>query len=81
MLGTVSKYDRVRSFGFILADDPEQPDYFVCASFIEGKQRFLMPNWRVEFTPVETDKGFEAHDVKVIQRVIARQIGATAVRS
>jgi cold shock CspA family protein len=81
MFGTVSKYDRVRSFGFILSDDPDQPDYFVCASFIEGKQRFLMANWRVEFTPVETDKGFEAHGVRVIQRVIAWQFNnQTAVR-
>jgi cold shock CspA family protein len=73
MLGTVSKYDRVKSFGFILSDDPEQPDYFVCAPFILGKERFLMPNWRVEFTPVEGPKGFEAHEVRVLLRTIARQ--------
>ena len=74
MYGTVSKYDRIKSFGFILADDPDQPDFFVCASFIADKQRYLMANWRVEFTSVETDKGFEAHDVHVIQRTIARQV-------
>jgi hypothetical protein len=34
---------------------------------------FPMTNWRVEFTPVESDKGFEAHDVRVVQRTIARQ--------
>jgi cold shock CspA family protein len=73
MIGTVIKYDRARSFGFILTDDPELPDYFVCAPFILGKQRWLMPNWVVEFTPVETDKGFEAHDVRVITRTIAIQ--------
>jgi cold shock CspA family protein len=75
MLGTVAKYDRLKSYGFILSDNPDDPDFFVCASFIEGKARWLMANWRVEFTPIETDKGFEAHDVRVIERVIARQVG------
>lgn len=73
MVGTVSKYDRIGSYGFILSDDPNQPDFFVCAPFIKDKRRFLMPNWRVEFTPVETDKGFEAHDVHVLQYTIVVQ--------
>lgn len=75
MLGTVSKYDRFKSYGFILSDEPDKPDYFVCAPFILDKGRYLQVNWRVEFTPVETEKGFEAHDVKILQRVIARQVG------
>ena len=78
MIGTVTRYDRVRTFGFIQTADPETPDYFVCASFIADKQRWLMPNWIVEFTPIETDKGFEAHDVRVVRRVIARQISEKA---
>jgi cold shock CspA family protein len=73
MIGTVKTYDRIKSFGFILSDNPDDPDYFVCAPFILDKARFLMPNWRVEFTPVETDKGFAAHDVRVITKTIARQ--------
>ena len=76
MQGTITKYDRIKSFGFIISDDPDQPDYFVCVPFIEGKYRWLMPNWRVEFTPVETDKGFEAHDVRILSRTIAIQRSA-----
>jgi cold shock CspA family protein len=73
MIGTVKSYDRIKSYGFILTDNPDDPDYFVCAALIADKARFLTANWIVEFTPVETDKGFAAHDVKVIQRTIARQ--------
>lgn len=76
MLGTVSKYDRIKSYGFILSDNPDDPDYFVCASFILDKGRYLAPNWRVEFTPFECEKGFEAHDVRIVRRTIAAQYSA-----
>ena len=73
MQGTVTKYDRARSYGFILPDDENLPDYFVVPKFIADRMKFLMPGWRVEFTPVETEGHFQAHDVRVLSRVIAIQ--------
>jgi cold shock CspA family protein len=74
MFGTVNRYDRVRTFGFILSDDETLPDYFVIPKFIASEPRFLMPGWRVEFDAVEVDGRPQAHNVRVIAKTIARQI-------
>jgi len=57
MFGTVTKYDRIRGFGFIVADEPNLPDFFVCAKFIDANKhrRFLIVGQRVEFTPIDAD--------------------------
>jgi cold shock CspA family protein len=73
MLGTVTRYNRVEAWGFILPDDETLPDYFVIPKFIISKPPFLMPGWRVEFTPVEEDGNYRAHDVRVIAKTITRQ--------
>jgi cold shock CspA family protein len=76
MFGTVIKYDRLKTFGFILPDDPSLPDFFVCPKFITANKsrRFLMPGWRVEFTPVDIDGKPQAHDVRVLSTTIAVQL-------
>ena len=79
MQGTVTKYDRAKSYGFILPDDENLPDYFVVPKFIADRMKFLMPGWRVEFTPVEVDGKFQAHDIHVVSRVIAVQRAAAPI--
>lgn len=81
MLGTVTKYDRVAGYGFIVPDDNTLPDYFVCPSFIvsESKRcRFLLPGWRVEFTPFDLDGKTQAHDVRIISKTVVIQRSAAA---
>jgi cold shock CspA family protein len=77
MLGTVTKYDRVKGYGFILPDDANLPDFFVCAKFIDSNRhlRFLIPGQRVEFTPIDPDGRSQAHDVRVLPTTIAVQRG------
>jgi len=75
MLGTVIKYDRVAAYGFIVADDPTLPDFFVIPKFIQADRhhRFLAPGFRVEFDPIDIETKPQAHNVRVISRTIAIQ--------
>lgn len=75
MFGTVSRYNRAKSYGFIIPDDENLPDYFVCPKFIDPsrKLRFLIPGQRVEFDPVEDETGFVAKNVRVFPTTIAIQ--------
>ncbi|MBI5523638.1 MAG: cold shock domain-containing protein [Desulfarculus sp.] len=64
MEGTVRHYSEFSGYGFIIGDDSN--DYFVHWSFIEGSgYKYLMPNWKVIFDPVETFKGLQAHHVRI----------------
>lgn len=78
MLGTVTKYDRVKGYGFIVPDDAALPDFFVCPKFIDANKhhRFLIPGQRVEFDPVDVDTKPVASNVHVIPTTIARQVNA-----
>jgi cold shock CspA family protein len=78
MLGTCIKYDRIAAYGFIVADEPCLPDFFVIPKFIDADKhhRFLFPGWRVEFDPVDIDGKPQAHNVRIISRPIARQVSA-----
>jgi cold shock protein len=75
MTGTIIRYDRTKGYGFILPDDQTQPDCFVrAASILESKgRRWLLAGWRVEYTFIETERGPQAQNVKVIQHTVARQ--------
>ena len=75
MLGTVSKYNRIKGYGFIVPDDENLPDYFVLPKFIDASRRlrFLIPGQRVEFDPVEDQTGFVAHNIHVLPTTIAIQ--------
>lgn len=75
MFGTTIKYDRIKGYGFILPDDETQPDIFVSAKCILAPKgrRWLLPGWRVEFTPVAVEEGLAAENVKIISRPIAIQ--------
>ncbi len=65
MIGTVSRFNRMKGWGFILPDDDTLDDFFVHHSELVGR-KFLRVNERVEFTPsVRNDKPY-ARNVKVI---------------
>jgi cold shock CspA family protein len=84
MFGTVSKYDRMKAFGFILPDDATLPDFFVCPKFIDATRhhRFLVVGQRVEFDPVDIDTDRPAaHNIRVVPTTIARQVGDEAAQS
>jgi cold shock CspA family protein len=68
MFGTVSKYDRVKGYGFILPDDQSLPDFFTCAKLVDANRhhRFLIPGQRVEFDPVDLETRPAAHNVRVV---------------
>ena len=60
--GHVKFYNMFRGWGFIMGDDGN--DYFVHWSFIEGTGlKFLRPEEQVEFEPVQTYQGLQAHNV------------------
>lgn len=79
MFGSVSVYNRPKGFGFILPDDNNLPDFFVCAKFINTANKhhkFLVPGQRVEFDPVDVDTKPAAHNVRIIgPQIIAKQVG------
>jgi cold shock CspA family protein len=80
LTGTVLRYDRVAAYGWIVADDETLPDFFVIPKFMDADKhhRFLVPGWRVDFEPFDIDGKPQAHNVRVISRRIARQVGEKA---
>lgn len=78
MFGTVSVFNRIKRFGFVVPDDPNLPDFFVIPKFIVGEKHrlFLVPGWRVEFDPIDVEGKPQAHNVRVISRTIALQRSA-----
>lgn len=80
MKGEVLKYDRATGWGFIAStDDPDLPDFFVHASYIEAPtkgQRFLRVGQTVEFEPFDIEGRPQAHHVKKFPTVIALQRAA-----
>jgi cold shock CspA family protein len=78
MLGTVSRYERLAAYGFIVADDPTLPDFFVIPKYMDADRhhRFLVAGWRVEFDPYDIDGKPQAHNVRVVSRTIAVQRSA-----
>jgi len=65
MEGVVKWFNTRKGFGFIKGDDNE--DYFVHHSAL-AQGTFLRDNDRVSFEPVQTDKGNQAKDVKLLQK-------------
>lgn len=65
MEGVVKWFNTRKGFGFIKGDDNE--DYFVHHSAL-AQGTFLRENDRVSFEPVQTDKGKQAKDVKLLQK-------------
>jgi cold shock CspA family protein len=80
MIGMVSKYDRVVGYGFLIPEDPtnpDAPDFFVHCSNIQGPkhQRFLRLGQIVEFDPIDVESRPQAVNVRKIPTTIARQVG------
>jgi len=62
--GKVKIFDSKRGFGFIR--DNYDTAYFVHITEVEG-QKNLYPKQEVEFTPVKTNKGLAAKNVRVLK--------------
>ncbi|MBU7048244.1 MAG: cold shock domain-containing protein [Theionarchaea archaeon] len=72
-MGTVKRYNGFKGWGFIRGDDDK--DYFVHQSFIESTgHKLLRPGDRVEFEPVQTYKGLQAHNVTFPRHRIVQKI-------
>ena len=66
MLGIVKWFDCGKGYGFISSDD-DHKDYFVHYSEIRMKgYQTLFEGQKVEFEPVEDDKGPMAKDVRKV---------------
>ena len=62
LCGSVKGFSSTLRYGFITGDDGR--DYFVHISQIADQNRnSLSPHQRVEFTPIQTERGFQAIDV------------------
>lgn len=85
MLGTCIRYNRIRGFGFIAPDDQDLPDFFVAPKFITSEKnhrRYLLPGFRVEFTPFGSDGDRpQARDIRIIARTVVVQRSATAAEA
>ncbi len=65
MEGTVKWFNSRKGFGFIKGTD--DVDYFVHYTALE-QGTFLRENDLVSFEPVETDKGMQAKNVKLLKK-------------
>ena len=65
MEGTIKWFNTRKGFGFVKGEDGE--DYFVHYSALEANV-FLRENDKVSFDPVQTEKGKQAQNVKLLQK-------------
>lgn len=66
MRGNVKRFNQFKGFGFIYGDDGN--DYFFHYSqlMMDG-YKTIRANESVEFTPVMSERGPQAHDIMVIK--------------
>lgn len=65
MEGTIKWFNTRKGFGFVKGEDGE--DYFVHYSALESNV-FLRENDKVSFDAVQTEKGKQAQNVKLLQK-------------
>jgi len=66
MEGNVRWFNRVKNYGFIDADDGEA--YFIHGSELSEGLRGLRENDRVSFEAIDSQKGKQAKNVKLLQK-------------
>jgi CspA family cold shock protein len=70
MKGRVTRFSDYHGYGFIKGEDAN--DYFVHYSCIIGQGfKSLSPFQEVEFEPYETEKGWQAHDIRRISSSVS----------
>lgn len=66
MQGSVKRFNKAKGFGFITNDEGQ--DYFFHFSELEMEGfKTIGVGKRVEFNPVETDRGLQAHNIQKIE--------------
>ena len=75
MFGVCSRWNRMKGWGFVIADDPSKPDFFVSYRHIQAiaSRRYLLPGDRVEFEPKgeNTDRPYAVNVRKLAPAPVA----------
>jgi CspA family cold shock protein len=80
--GTVIRFDDIKGYGFIAPSDGGE-DVFLHANELVDRGARLTADTRVEFRVMESDRGFKAYDVMILdderraQNAPATSVGAT----
>lgn len=65
MLGKVKMFNAEKGFGFITNEDGKDIFFHYSQLVMEG-YKTVTPDTKVEFTLVETERGPQAHEIKVL---------------
>ena len=66
MLGKVKRFNKIKGFGFITADDGRDV-FFHFSQIVMDGYKTIDEGVRVEFELVEGDRGLQAHEIKEIK--------------
>jgi cold shock CspA family protein len=68
MIGTVSFYNRLRGWGFVIPDDRSQSDAFIHVKNLPPDHRYLNEGDRISYEPGAMCKGRpEARKIEIIE--------------
>lgn len=66
MLGKVKRFNKIKGFGFITAEDG-QDAFFHFSQIVMDGYKTVDEGATVEFDLVEGDRGLQAHNIKVVK--------------
>ena len=66
MLGKVKRFNKVKGFGFITADDGRDVFFHYSQLLMDG-YKTIAEGAPVEFELIEGDRGLQAHEIKEIK--------------